>query len=128
MGRQITRASFKREITNPAAASGAWAAQRGGWRPARQARQAHRRASSSGAGPVPWDTAAPHARSPCEEAKQRGGSRKQVSHDEHQRKGGGKLRRRQGGSGITSRSSPSPRPGRQGGGPRWPGLRPSRAV
>jgi hypothetical protein len=65
MGRQITRARRKREITNGAAASGAWAAQRGGWRLARRARQTRRRASSSGAGPGPWGNAAPHARSPC---------------------------------------------------------------
>jgi hypothetical protein len=73
MGWQITRARRKVEITNPAAASGAWVAQRGGWHPARQAQRAHRRASSSAVGPAPWDTAAPHARSPCGESKTKRG-------------------------------------------------------
>lgn len=85
MGWQITRARRKVEITNPAAASGAWVAQRGGWHPERQAQRAHRQTSSSAVGPAPWDTAAPHAPSPCGESKtKRGeaGSRKQVSHDE----------------------------------------------
>jgi len=85
--------------TNPAAASGVWAAQPGGWRPARRAPRGRRRASSSGAGRGPWGTAAPRARSPCEDETEEGQLRRTPTEARQQ---GAKP-----GSGITWSSSPA---------------------
>jgi hypothetical protein len=97
MGRQITRARYKREITNPAAASGAWAAQRGGWRPTRARVQ------------VPGTPQLHTLEAPTGEAKQRGGIRKQVSHNEQPTEGRrGKLMRQRGGAVVPIAATWSP--------------------